>query len=445
MGRKVFISVLGTSWYNECTYVWKDGTGRSKTNFIQLATLESIGAKGWTENDAVYILVTQKSKEKNWHLDNDERMDDRTGNLRPYPGLDTGIKRMGLKCQVVAKDIADGKTVEEIWGIFNTVFELFEEDDTLYFDFTHGYRYLPMFVLVLSSYAKFMKKGVSIAHMSYGNFESLEEEKPIMDLMSLATLQSWTSSAVSFREMGRVKSLTEALSEVINSDKNAFCDEIRSKVKELIPRLNSFESQFEICSGHQIIKGEDAYEISALIDELRNIRSLPEPILQILLSIQEEVKPFRRDSDDNLLHALEWCKRYGLVQQGYTLCQECIVTVVCKKWMHHNPYPYKRDDPKYHYIKYRELISSVLALSKYKCEHPEKWVGELEKHSPWVISILADNQINEIKEQYDCLRKKRNQVNHGGFVENIEPERILNEFGKTVDDCIKLIEKELVD
>ena len=77
MGRKVFISVLGTSWYNECTYVWKDGTERSKTNFIQLATLESIGAKGWTVNDAVYILVTQKSKEKNWHLDNDERMDDR--------------------------------------------------------------------------------------------------------------------------------------------------------------------------------------------------------------------------------------------------------------------------------------------------------------------------------------------------------------------------------
>ena len=52
MGRKVFISVLGTSWYNECTYVWKDGTERTKTNFIQLATLESIGAKGWTVNDA---------------------------------------------------------------------------------------------------------------------------------------------------------------------------------------------------------------------------------------------------------------------------------------------------------------------------------------------------------------------------------------------------------
>ena len=441
MGRKVFISVLGTSWYNECTYVWKDGTERSKTNFIQLATLESIGAKGWTVNDAVYILVTQKSKEKNWHLDNDERMDDRTGNLRPYPGLDTGIKRMGLKCQVVAKDIADGKTVEEIWGIFNTVYELLEEDDTLYFDFTHGYRYLPMFVLVLSSYAKFMKKGVSIAHMSYGNFESQEEEKPIMDLMSLATLQSWTSSAVSFREMGRVKSLTEALSEVISSDKNVFCDEIQNSVKELIPCLNSFESQFEICSGDQIIKGKDAFEICSLIDKLRHIKSLPEPVLQILLSIQEEVKPFRRNSVDNMIHALEWCKRYGLVQQGYTLCQECIVTAVCRKWKSR----YKNEVPKYRYRNFRQFISAVLGLSENNCEHEELWWGELGEHKLLVKSILADDGIKEIRKQYEWMTKKRNQVNHGGFVENIEPERILNEFGKTVDDCIKLIEKELVD
>lgn len=67
------------------------------------------------------------------------------------------------------------------------------------------------------------------------------------------------------------------------------------------------------------------------------------------------------------------------------------------------------------------------------------------EHKLLVKSILADDGIKEIRKQYEWMTKKRNQVNHGGFVENIEPERILNEFGKTVDDCIKLIEKELVD
>ena len=43
MGRKVFISVLGISWYNECLYVGKNSG--MNTKFIQLATLNEIGAK----------------------------------------------------------------------------------------------------------------------------------------------------------------------------------------------------------------------------------------------------------------------------------------------------------------------------------------------------------------------------------------------------------------
>ena len=46
MARKVFMSVLGTGFYSECTYV--GANTRTQTRFIQEATLNEIGAKAWT-------------------------------------------------------------------------------------------------------------------------------------------------------------------------------------------------------------------------------------------------------------------------------------------------------------------------------------------------------------------------------------------------------------
>ncbi len=45
MGRKVFISVLGTGYYGECVYA-RDGFTSSSTRFIQHATLEMLTQKG---------------------------------------------------------------------------------------------------------------------------------------------------------------------------------------------------------------------------------------------------------------------------------------------------------------------------------------------------------------------------------------------------------------
>ena len=60
MGRKAFISVLGTGFYQDCLYAGQNS--QTKTNFIQVATLNEIGAKNWACEDAVYILVTEKAR-----------------------------------------------------------------------------------------------------------------------------------------------------------------------------------------------------------------------------------------------------------------------------------------------------------------------------------------------------------------------------------------------
>lgn len=438
MGRKVFISVLGISWYNECLYVGKNSG--MKTKFIQLATLKEIGAKEWSENDVVYILVTKKAREENWHLVNDERKD-RDGNIKSYPCLESGIAEMGLNCRVEAVDINDGQNIDEMWGIFSQVFALLKNGDELYFDFTHGFRYLPMFVLVLSSYAKYMKN-VSIAYMSYGNFEFPGPEKPIMDLMSLATLQNWTSSAISFREMGRVTSLIESLASVIDSDKECFSSGTQNRIRELMGCLTRFVGQIETCRGQLIVKGEDALKINKLVNKITNgDAAMPDPLRRILLSIKDEVAGFKSDSMGNIIQALEWCKRYRLVQQGYTLCQEGLVTVACNKYAFENPY---KDGRKQENDRnYRDFWATVFGIADNVSE--ADWKGRLAENPQLARRFFSMDWVKQIRLFYRALTTSRNQVNHGGFVDKATSQKIIGDFVTIVDRGIEMIRQGIGD
>lgn len=441
MGRKVFISVLGTGWYNECEYVGSNS--RTNTKFIQVATLNEVKAQDWSEDDAVYILVTQKAKEENWHLVNDERKS-RYGEIKKYIGLEKAIMSLSLKCKVNTVDIKDGMSQSEMWNIFNTMYQLLGTDDELYFDFTHGFRYLPMFVLVFSSYAKYLKN-VSIAHMSYGNYEVEGDEKPIMDLMSLATLQNWTSTAMSFTEMGRVKSFAAAILMNIND----FAKDVRMTVKQLGSRLIRFEGQIETCRGIEIMKSGDAAQIKALIHILINKNVLPEPINQVLLSIGKEVSSFVDNSEldsekskRNIISALRWCKKYGLVQQGYTLCQEGLITVVCDKFSDLNPYTNeeKNDNNK----RYRDFWSSVFGIKSKSLQDETKWGKGLSEHKELARSVLSLDWVKHTREIYNGLTQKRNQVNHGGFTGDMTEKTIRDDFDNTIDSCVVLMNQEMI-
>ena len=67
MGRRVFLSVLGTGFYNKCSYVDAQKQFKSvPTRFIQEATMEALGVEKWSERDAVYIFTTEKARQENW-------------------------------------------------------------------------------------------------------------------------------------------------------------------------------------------------------------------------------------------------------------------------------------------------------------------------------------------------------------------------------------------
>lgn len=59
---------------------------------------------------------------------------------------------MNLPVEIRPVDIVDGKDEDEMWKIFNALFNELRDGDELYFDLTHSFRYIPMLVLVLGNY-----------------------------------------------------------------------------------------------------------------------------------------------------------------------------------------------------------------------------------------------------------------------------------------------------
>src|SRR3712207_395284 len=175
MARKLFISILGTGLYGECRYT--QGDFRSgETRFIQQATLEFISTKEpWAEQDRICILLTDGARCNNWDKTITSRENFQTKETVPYEGLESVLQQMELPAAIMPVAIPNGKDKEEMWQIFQRTFALMEEGDEVYFDLTHSFRYLPMLILVLGNYAKFLKN-VHIAHISYGNYEARSPE-----------------------------------------------------------------------------------------------------------------------------------------------------------------------------------------------------------------------------------------------------------------------------
>ena len=204
MSRKVFISFLGFSNYGACHYV-REGFKSSEVRYIQEATLRYLMDQSqWTAQDAAYILLTEGAENRNW-VDNGQL--DREGKVIEQTGLKIQMERMNLPFVVhPIRNLPDGNNEKEIWQIFERIFEVIEEGDELYFDLTHGFRYLPMLILVLGNYSKFLKK-ISVGGITYGNYESRNRETneaPIIDLLPLSELQDWTSSAVAYLTSGNI-------------------------------------------------------------------------------------------------------------------------------------------------------------------------------------------------------------------------------------------------
>lgn len=353
MARNVFISVLGTGFYEPCKYV-KGAFRSADTRFIQQATLEYLKvSNNWTTKnsdgeivDRIIILLTEGAKEVNWNKGIVSRFNHKTEKEEAYQGLEQVLNDMNLPCPIETLPIPDGKSEDEMWAIFNTVYDSLKPNDELYFDLTHSYRYLPMLVLVLSNYAKFLK-GVKVKHISYGNYEArnVVNEAPLMDILPLTMLQDWTFAAADLIQNGNIKKLQEL------KEDNALVPMLRERGKKNIDRrlaegfldayidsLKSFLNDMKLCLGPNILSGVTVNQIKDGHEQVSEVfEQVIAPIPPIISKIQKSLKTFEStdtmnpESLRNGYEAAKWCYDHQLYQQAVTILDENITTDFCQR------------------------------------------------------------------------------------------------------------------
>jgi len=328
MARKVFISFLGSSFYGKCCYATTDFPS-SETRFVQQATLEWIGASNWIKEDTALIFLTKQARISNWEVKENKRKQKDFSTCEEkeidYIGLKQCIEEMKLPFPVQDIDIVDGKDEKEIWQIFETIYNNVEDNDELYIDLTHSFRYLPMLLLVLSNYAKFLKN-ISVVHISYGNYEARDNGiAPFVDLLPIVALQNWTIAAKDFIDYGKVDDLHQLLEEkykLIHRKKNA-------EEKALIDVDKKLKKISESISANKlddIIKGENLY------DEINILRGdneiIPEPFFPLLEKIENKLQKFGQSNLENVFAATDWCIKHELYQNAYSILLEGVISIV---------------------------------------------------------------------------------------------------------------------
>lgn len=409
MSRKVFISVLGTGVYEKSYYV-KDNFESSHTRFIQQATLEWLGVKDkWGKDDVALFLLTEEAEKENWYLPNNKRKL-RNGNVIDYVGLESVLKGMALPCRIEDIRITEGKNEAQIWENFRIIEDCIQEGDELYFDLTHGFRYLPMLVLVLGSYVRFLKNTV-VKSVSYGNYEAKKKradstevnekfDSPIVDLLPLVSLQQWTYAAGQYLESGNVRALLEL-------GEQYWAPRLRGKqdngkealqVKNLVKALERVVVEIQTCRGFFLYEGK----AFANLRKAFQIETTALPPLNPLFSIiKDSFQQFEPSPNvKNGFEAVRWCVKNGLYQQAVTLLEESVTSYFCEK------YGFSLIEKEE-----RGFVSWILTIEWKDFE--QKVSSETLKKRGEVL--FADEQINALRESVKDLKKVRNDFNHAAW------------------------------
>lgn len=432
MARKVFISILGAGLYGKCKYIDDDFSSQN-TFFVQTATLEYLNVKQWSKDDLGLFLLTDLAQKSNWDKKITQRRNNAIQQDIVYKGLEKDIEELELPIQIVPLSIPDGNNEQEIWEIFTKTFNELRNGDELYFDVTHAFRFLPMLILVLCNYAKFLKK-VTVKSITYGNYEARNKtvepnEAPIINLLPLTKLQDWTYAAGTYLDSGNVDRLVELSNQELSpilreaQGKNTDANNLRNFVKY----LNSVIKERQTCRGLSIIKSDNFKKLKETADSLYE-NAILKPLNPVIDKIKDSFSDF--DTDNNIRNgfaAAKWCLQNKLYQQSATMLQEVVVSFFCSR---HGIQIDNEEE--------REIVNQAFNLkANNQAENTgDNWKRVKPDNYAKLGDILSDEYFNNtvIVNGFRNLTEIRNDYNHSGMRSKqtpLQPDAII----KNIEKC----------
>ena len=429
--RRVFISFLGTGNYVQ-TYYSFNGKTTNPVRFVQEALVENI-CKDWNDNDRIFIFCTEQAKNLNG-VDNGHG---KSFEVIENYGLESRLNKLRLSVPFEKIDINDGLSEEEIWSIFEVVYGQLQEGDELYFDVTHAFRSIPLFSTILFNYAALLKK-TTLKAVHYGAFEKLGaayklREKPlqergvasILDLTPIVRLQEWTMAANSFLKYGKMQHLGNVIA--ITSEKQ--------RANLAGNRIKLFEDQVATCRGNELQSAKVANEVKKLLNDLMK-SSTPEAVKNIAHELVHKLDSFGVNDEQNLKASIDWCLEFGLIQQAYTLAQESITTIICKRLIELKQILILNAKNEKDSIKeFREYISSILSVNDKAIANPQEMKGLLKANLAITKQMFNLKWVKDLRSSYKSITQNRNSINHGGFTDPRTSKELINQSSQYINEC----------
>lgn len=423
MARKVFISFLGSNNYLETYYSFEGEKSEQPVRFIQEDLVKRL-CHQWTKDDRILIFCTDDSKTKNWLNDGhgDEKLE----------GLEYRLKSLKLPIQIEMTEISEGFSEEEIWSIFNSVYGKLQEEDEIYFDVTHSFRSIPLFSTILFNYAHYLKR-TNLVGVYYGAFEKLgpaymvrhipveERIAPIIDLTSIVRLQELTSAANNLHQYGKMSTLSDLISVVEGKGK------VKQDVNCIKKNMKEFDLAISTCKLDVIKDGKLIGELQERIKAVKEIPTLSQAHRELIAKVENEINVFKPiDTYENVETAVDWARKYGMIQQAYTLAEELTISKV--KDLLLPEYEILRTEEN---TKCRTFISVLLSMDT----KLRKYSNENETLKNLFYQLLSLPIIIELRPYYMELANNRNIINHAKKTDK----NLVEEFDKKYDKIREIL------
>ena len=435
MGRH-FMATIGTGNYSECKY--KFGEKICETRFVQEAILEF---KEFGKGDRITILLTGTAKKANflsgWKIE--KKRNYNTGETDAKIKYSVGLKdileeKYKGQIEIETVDIPEGKEINEQWELFQKIFDNIEEGEEVIFDITHGFRTLPLLAMSVLNYAQTLKN-ITVEGIYYGAYEARnakENTVEIWNCISFMDIMDWTSAANTFINYGNGKQISDVFENIKQNDESFYKFSRISKNTELLTN-NINTCRGKILSGQKKSIGK-AY---SSFDESFNKVFKPEdennfkikPFKAIIERVHKVAKEIfgGKDSDFKVgMATVEWCIKFGLIQQGYTAFEETIKTYICEQYNLDTGNREHREGIVSRALNARNAMERTDSEEE-KEKKIRKEIDEVKKEDEALVekfeNIIDELQKDKLQKEL-CkiamdIKRKRNDLNHFGFSSDV--------------------------
>lgn len=401
---KVFISFLGTNEYIPCHYYFRSKENSSKlVRFVQEAILDIL-CKDFSENDKICFFLTEGAKTINWY-------DTPTNHNK---GLSRTLFEKKLPSKIVAVDIPNGNTVDELWKIFDLLTQEIQGATEIVFDITHSFRSIPMLAITTIMYLKALTT-ISIRGIYYGAFEALgsakyvaekikEEERyaEILDLTIFDELMEWAYAVRSFVKAGDASMLAElGLKDITYSRLGEMIKEKPyQEFRSLCKNISSFSRQIATCRTISLLT--TVKKIQSLLEssQFKIIAETKPAFSKLLDGLHKTFTNFRGDTLLVLIEIVEWALKHNMIQQAYTVLTETIITYFYDNYI---PADLQMDE-----LSKRTKISHLVSKLGQKKSIEEEGIFK-------TIYEKIQKEDLELARLYTNISNNRNEVNHAEF------------------------------